>query len=93
MISTAKHFNGQFLGFVDDISSENQNNEFNTDKISTEETATISLRLRRALWKCNKGHQFTEFAGNIRRPIGGKRKCSWCKICRKNGIDFEWNIK
>lgn len=87
MHRTARHFNGQFLGFVDN----NNNIESSVIGNHEAEAVTISLRVRRALWKCSEGHVFNEIAGNIRRPPEGKRKCSWCKVCRKSGIEFEWN--
>ena len=87
MHQTAEHFGGQFIGFVDS----NGNIESSSVENSETEAVTISVRTRRALWRCNEGHVFNEIAGNIRRPPEGKRKCSWCKTCRKEGREFEWN--
>ena len=87
MHRTARHFDGKFLGFVD----KNNNVESSIIGNNEAEAATISLRVRRALWQCSEGHVFNEIAGNIRRPPNGQRKCSWCKVCRKNGKEFEWN--
>jgi hypothetical protein len=87
MHQTAEYFGGEFLGFVptdDEIGVTN-------DSSSEMGAANVSVRVRRALWKCAEGHVFNEIAGNIRRPPQGKRKCSWCKTCRKKGLQFEWN--
>jgi hypothetical protein len=87
MHQTAEYFGGEFLGFVptdDDIG-------VTKDSSSEMGTVNVSVRVRRALWKCAEGHVFNEIAGNIRRPPKGKRKCSWCKTCRKKGLQFEWN--
>ena len=37
-------------------------------------------------WKCAMGHVFDLTPNNIKRKPEGKRKPSWCKICRKMGI-------
>lgn len=37
-------------------------------------------------WRCAFGHTFEMAPNNIRRKADGKRKPSWCKICRKMGI-------
>ena len=84
---TASHFGGQFLGFVDGDTVDQEISLKNDADAST----SVSLRVRRALWQCAEGHIFNEIAGNIRRPPRGKRKCSWCKACRRNGAEFEWN--
>ena len=84
---TARHFGGKFLGFVDGDSVE----EHISLKDDVDTSTSVSLRVRRALWQCAEGHVFDEIAGNIRRPPRGKRKCSWCKACRRNGAEFEWN--
>lgn len=82
---TAKFFGGEFLGFADSL------NSHSTAATSESDSATTSVLVRRALWRCSEGHIFNEIAGNIRRSPDGKRKCSWCKICRKNGSEFVWN--
>ena len=87
MHRTASHFGGFFLGFVH---VHDKNDDESVADTGTE-TTTVSLRVRRALWQCAEGHTFNEIAGNIRRPPHGKRKCSWCKICRRKGQEFEWN--
>lgn len=87
MRQTAEHFGGEFLGFVNTDSNIGIAND-NSGDIGT---INVSVRVRRALWKCAEGHVFNEIAGNIRRPPQGKRKCSWCKTCRKKGLHFEWN--
>jgi len=35
-------------------------------------------------WKCKQGHEFFQTPNNAFRSAGGKRKSSWCKICRKD---------
>lgn len=87
MHQTASHFGGEFLGFVQN----DQNIDITNDNSSEMGAINVSVRVRRALWKCAEGHVFNEIAGNIRRPPQGKRKCSWCKTCRKKGLQFEWN--
>mmetsp|Transcript_4676 Transcript_4676/g.4817 ORF Transcript_4676/g.4817 Transcript_4676/m.4817 type:complete len:349 (-) Transcript_4676:77-1123(-) len=81
MHDTATHFGGIFLGFLDDGNLElNGSNSESYTKVHT----------RSASWRCSEGHTFTQIAGNIRRPPGGKRKCSWCKECRRTGVEFKW---
>lgn len=86
MHQTAEYFGGEFLGFVHTDGSIDVINDS-----SEIEAINVSVRVRRALWRCAEGHVFNEIAGNIRRPPQGKRKCSWCKTCRKKGLQFEWN--
>jgi hypothetical protein len=80
MHDTASHFGGTFLGFLDDGNLE----------LNGESEIYTKVHTRSASWQCSEGHTFTQIAGNIRRPPGGKRKCSWCKECRRNGVEFEW---
>lgn len=60
---------------------------------STEINATIEPVLSsrsRSRWRCAKGHEFYQYLHNIRRNPGGKRECSWCPICRRDGMKFIW---
>lgn len=34
-------------------------------------------------WRCSRGHTFWLAPNNIARSPGGKRKPTWCKICRR----------
>jgi thiol-disulfide isomerase/thioredoxin len=51
----------------------------------------VPMTRRLARWECEEGHQFLQRAGNIRRPPGGKRTCSWCPSCRREGRRFVWD--
>lgn len=53
-------------------------------------SSNLPKRRRPALWQCSEGHEFIEYVNNIRRSPQSKRKCSWCKICKKNGKTFIW---
>lgn len=56
-----------------------------------ETNTDLPKRRRPAMWKCAEGHEFAEYVNNIRRSPQSKRKCSWCKICKKNGNIFVWD--
>jgi len=43
------------------------------------------------MWRCAEGHEFIEYVNNIRRSPQSKRKCSWCKKCKKEGYIFIWD--
>ena len=48
-------------------------------------------RRRPAMWRCAEGHEFIEYVNNIRRSPKSKRKCSWCKVCKKKGYLFVYD--
>lgn len=38
-------------------------------------------------WRCSRGHTFWLAPNNVARSPGGKRKPTWCKICRRMDAD------
>lgn len=98
---TAAQFGGRFLGYID----ENNNNETNEEDEESEGEMRLEAKKssrihgsgssvkslnRKALWMCARGHEFVQYPGNIRRAPGGRRKCSWCRQCKKDGLKFVW---
>jgi len=91
--ATAKHFGGTFLGFADD-DYRYKNDNVSTTVVEIRQKATVlsgKVAMRPAVWRCSQGHTFTQSANNIRRSKLSARKCSWCKICRRDGWTFHWS--
>lgn len=69
-----------------------------TSAVDVAETLTASFYRSRsrqpsqlvAKWQCERGHVFYQSPNNIRRRPGGARRCSWCPMCTKEGLVFEW---
>jgi hypothetical protein len=85
-------------------SAATQDGEFDTGKLTSEPQSQSqrqsqrhrqrgsSMRSlnRKARWMCARGHEFIQYPGNIRRAPGGRRNCSWCPQCKKDGLKFIW---
>jgi hypothetical protein len=59
--------------------------------VNNDSNSNLPKRRRPAMWRCAEGHEFIEYVNNIRRSPQSKRKCSWCKICKKEGYIFIWD--